>query len=267
MKTRYIILLIFLAAPFLLAKTPEAQKQMLEKVGFTQNLGAQVPLDLPFRNELGQPVHLRDYFGSKPVILSLVYFECPMLCTETLNGLVRSIRTLSFDAGNQYNLVTVSFDPKETATLAAAKKRVYVDRYGRKGGAGGWAFLTGDEGSIRRLADSVGFHYAWDKELGQFAHATGIIVLTPEGRTAHYFYGVEYSPKDLHLALLEASAGKIGSPVDQFLLYCYRYDPMTGRYTLSIYRLIRIAALGTLVILAGFIFGMVRREKKRPGAA
>jgi protein SCO1/2 len=260
-RIQIILTLLVFASP-LYSTSPAAQKKILSKVGFTQNLNAEVPLDLPFRDENGTTVSLARYFTDKPVILSLVYYECPMMCTESLNGLVRSIRSLSFDAGKEYRIVTVSFDPKETSRLAAAKKRVYADRYGRPSAAQGWAFLTGDEGPIRRLTDTVGFHFTYDPELKQFAHGTGIIVLTPGGKISRYLFGVEYSARDLKLALVEASAGKIGSPVDQLLLYCYHYDPLAGKYNLDILRALRVSGLATVLVLAALIGFWLYREKR-----
>jgi protein SCO1/2 len=245
----------------LYASTPRHQDQMLEKVGFTQNLGAQAPLDLPFRNEKGETVLLSAYFGQRPVLLNLVYFECPMLCTEVLNGTVRTLRAMPLSVGKEFNVVTVSFDPREKPAMAAAKKNVYLDRYSRKGSRDGWAFLTGDEPSIKALADAVGFHYSYDKEIDQFAHASGIMILTPEGRVAHYFYGVEYPTQEVRLALVEASHGKIGSPVEQLLLYCYHYDPTTGHYGLAIMRVMRVAGVATLLLLITFIITMLLRER------
>jgi len=241
--------------------TPEHQNKILEKVGFTQNLDAQAPLNLSFHDEQGRTVPLSTYFGQKPVLLNLVYFECPMLCTEVLNGTVRTLRAMPLTVGKDFNVVTVSFDPRETSVMAAAKKRVYLDRYGRKGTQGGWAFLTGTEPSIKALADAVGFHYSYDKELDQFAHASGIMILTPEGRVSHYFYGVEYPVQEVRLALVEASHGKIGSPVEQLLLYCYHYDPATGHYGLVIMRVMRLAGLVTLLLLATFVITMLLRER------
>lgn len=246
------------------ASTPQHQNQILEKVGFTQNLDAQVPLNLPFRNEKGETVPLSTYFGKKPVLLNLVYFECPMLCTEVLNGTVRTLRTMPLKIGKDFNVVTVSFDSRETPKLASMKKAMYLDRYGHPGADSGWAFLTGSDASIKALADAVGFHFAYDKELDQFAHASGIMILTPEGRVARYFYGVEYPVQDVRLSLVEASHGKIGTPVDQILLYCYHYDPATGRYGLVIMRVIRIAGLCTLVSLIVSIWVMIRQEPSPP---
>lgn len=235
---------------------------ILQKVGIDQKLGASVPLDLVFRNEEGQDVRLATYFGEKPVILSLVYYECPMLCTLILNGLLRSLRALSFTAGKEFTVLTVSFDPREGPELAAAKKQTYVRSYGRPEAERGWHFLTGEEAAIRRLTEAVGFRYAFDPETGQFAHASGIMVLTPQGRIARYFYGIEYAPRDLRLGLVEAAQGKIGSPVDQILLYCYHYDPRQGRYSLVILNVLRLAGVATVLVLGGFLVVMFRRDRR-----
>jgi protein SCO1/2 len=256
------IFIVTALAP-LYGSTPAYQGKMLGKVDFTQNLDVQVPLDLPFRDETGRIVHLSDYFGKKPVLLNLVYFECPMLCTEVLNGTVRTLRALPLTVGKEFNVLTVSFDARETPALAAAKKNVYLDRYGRKGSRDGWAFLTGPESSIKALADAVGFHYAYDKEINQFAHASGIMILTPQGRVSHYFFGVEYPAQAVRLSLVEASHGGIGSPVDKLLLYCYHYDPATGRYGLVIMRVMRVAGLATLAVLVLFVVLMLVRERTR----
>ncbi len=242
-------------------KHAAAPNDLLKKVGFTQNLDAQVPLNVSFHNEAGQPVPLSTYFGKKPVLLNLVYFRCPMLCTEVLNGTVRTLRANPLKVGRDFNVVTISFDSRETSKMAAIKKTVYLDRYGHPGSESGWAFLTGVDASINAVADSVGFHFAYDKEIDQFAHASGIIILTPEGRVSHYFYGVEYPTQDVRLALVEASHGNIGSPVDQLLLYCYHYDPTTGRYGLAIMRMLRIAGLATLLLLGTFVITMLLRER------
>jgi protein SCO1/2 len=267
MKRFALFLAIFLmrATPLFCAEPQAAQDNILKKVSFDQNLSAQVPLDLPFRDETGKSVHLGDYFGRKPVILALVYYECPMLCTETLNGLVRALRSISFDAGKQFNILTVSFNPRDTPALAAAKKNIYVERYGRAGAAQSWAFLTGKEDSIHRLVDAAGFHYAYDSELDQYAHSTGIMVLTPQGKISSYLYGVEYSARDLRLALVDSAAGKIGSPVDQLLLYCYHYDPLTGKYGLLVMRVLRTAAVATVLLLALMVVLMNRfARRKKP---
>jgi protein SCO1/2 len=207
---------------------PPPQAVMM-KVGFDQNLDAQLPLDAAFKDETGKDVKLGDYFAKgKPVILTLVYYECPMLCTEVLNGLVEAIRGVNFEPGKDYELVTISFDPGETPELAAAKKANYVKQYGKPGAEAGWHFLTGSEESIKRVTETVGFRYLYDEESDQYAHASGIVVATPKGRTARYFYGMTYPSKDLRLGLVEASQNRIGNPVDYILLLCYHYDPLTG---------------------------------------
>ena len=238
---------------------------LLRNVSIDQRLNQQVPLDIPFRDETGRTVQLRQYFHDKPVILSLVYYDCPMLCTLVLNGLVRAMRVISLSAGNQFSVVTVSFDPRETPALAAAKKREYLDRYRRKGAEAGWHFLTGDESSIQALTRAVGFRYTFDPKSGQWAHASGVMVLTPGGRLARYFYGVEYSGRDLRLALVEASANKIASPVDQFLLFCFHYDPATTKYGLAIVNLIRAAGVTTVFGISAMIFVLFRRERHAHG--
>lgn len=241
------------------------QQRILSQVGLDQKLDEQVPLELVFRDEEGHRVSLGDYFRGKPVILALVYYECPMLCNLILNGLAASLKTLAFDVGREFEVVTVSFDPRETPELAAAKKHSYVQQYGRPGASEGWHFLTGDETSVAALTEAVGFRYAWDEETQQFAHAGAILILTPEGRLARYLYGVEYPPRDLRLALVEASENKIGSPVDQLLLLCFHYDPMTGKYGFVIMSALRILGLATLLALGTFIFIMVRRDLKGDG--
>ena len=242
----------------------------LKGVGFDQRLNEQVPLDLLFRDEAGQTVRLGDYIGTaspRPTILALVYYECPMLCTVVLNGLLGSLRALSFNVGEQFNIVTVSFDPTETPSLAAAKKKEYVKRYGRPGATAGWHFLTGEETAIEQLTQAIGFRYTYDPETEQYIHASGIVVLTPQGKIARYFYGIEYAPRDLRLGLVEASANKIGSPIDQVLLFCYHYDPITGKYGLLIMNVIRVAGFATVLSLGTLIVVMLQRDrrKKREG--
>jgi protein SCO1/2 len=237
----------------------EAPK-ILRDVGFDQHLGDIVPLDAVFRDESGRAVKLGDYFGRRPVVLSLAYYECPMLCTVTLNGLASALDVLAFDPGRDFEVVTVSFEPKETPELAAAKKAAYLRRYKRPGAAGAWHFLTGDAEAIRRLTGAVGFRYAWDERTKQYAHASGIMVLTADGRLARYLYGVEYAPKDLRFAIVEASQGRILSPVDRLLLYCYHYDPELGRYGKSVMALLRVAAVLTLGAIGAMIFGLRRRD-------
>jgi protein SCO1/2 len=235
---------------------------MLREVGVDQKLGAPLPLDLTFRDEAGEAVQLQHYFGEKPVILSFVYYECPMLCTQVLNGLLESLKTLSFDVGKQFQVVTVSFDPGETPTLATEKKASYLKQYERAGAEGGWHFLTGDTASIRQLTNAVGFRYQYDPATDQFAHASGIMVITPQGKIARYFYGIEYPGRDLRLALVEASENKIGSLVDQVLLYCFHYDPSVGKYGLVIMNVLRLAGIATVMALVTFMIVMFRRERK-----
>ena len=204
---------------------------------------------------------LGDYFGKKPVVLSLVYYQCPMLCTISLNGLAGALEVLSFVPGQEFEVLTVSFDPNEGPVLAAAKKKAYMTRYKRPEADKGWHFLTGPRDSVERLTKAVGFRYVWDAETKQFAHPAGILVATPDGKIANYLFGVEYSPKDLRLALVDAAGGKIGNAVDQVLLYCYQYDPKTGRYSAAILNLVRVGALLTVVALGGFIFSTARRRR------
>jgi protein SCO1/2 len=236
----------------------------LRDVGFDQRLDEQVPLDLALRDESGAEVHLGDFFHGKPVVLSLAYFDCPMLCGVVLNGLAGALRTLSFDAGKEFEVLTVSFDPRDTPAKAREKKQGYIERYHRPGAAEGWHFLTGDQAAIDRLTRAVGFRYAYDPEHAQFAHAAGVVVLSPAGRIARYLYGVEFSPRDLRLALIEAAAGRIGSPVDQILLFCFHYDPVTGRYGRAALDAVRVGGAATVVALAGLIGTLLWRETRRP---
>ncbi len=232
-------------------------------VGFDQRLNEQIPLDLTFTDEMGKPVQLRNYFDGKPVILSLAYYNCSMLCTLVLNGVVRALKPLNFSAGQEFNVLTVSFDAREKPPLAAEKRGAYLQAYDRPGAEHGWHFLTGDEDNIHKLTRAVGFRYQYDQRSNQFAHASGIVILTPQGKIAQYFYGIEYSPRDVRLGLVEASAGKIGSAVDQLLLLCFHYDPSTGTYGLIIMRIVQISALLTLLALGTYIFVMLRRERRQ----
>ena len=234
---------------------------LLKDVGIDQKLNQQVPLDLTFRDETGKTVQLRQYFGQKPVLLSLVYFNCPMLCTQVLNGMEASMKGLPMDAGNEFNAISVSIDPSDKPVLAAVKQQMYVGMYGRPNGAQGWHFLTGDEDQIKKLANAVGFRYAYDPDSKQFAHASAIMVLTPDGKLSKYFYGIQYSPRDLRLGLVEASARKIGTPVDSILLFCYHYDPHTGKYGLLISRLIQIGGLLTVLGIGATMLILFRRER------
>jgi protein SCO1/2 len=236
----------------------------LREIGFDQNIDRPVPLDTPFRDETGHAVRLGDYFGKRPVVMAFAYYDCPMLCTLVLNGLASALGVLALEPHRDFEIVTVSFNPADTPASASAKKAGYLAHYQRAGAAEGWHFLTGDQPSIERLTRAAGFRYAWDAPTKQFAHPSGIIVLTPEGRLARYLFGIEYGPRDLRFALVEASAGKVGSTVDALLLYCYHYDPMTGRYGLVIMRTIRFAGAATVLALAAFIIVMVRRERAAP---
>ena len=238
----------------------------LRDVGYDQRLGEQAPLDVRLRDEAGREVTLGQYFGKRPVVLSIVYYDCPMLCTLTLNALASALSTLSFDVGREFEVVTVSFDPREGPELASAKKAAYLQRYKRAGAEAGWHFLTGEEASLKRLTAAIGFRYAWDERTQQFAHPAGLVVLTPDGRISRYLYGVEYAPKDLKLAVMESGAGRIGTAIDQVLLFCYKYDPQTGRYGAMIMRMVRVGAVLTLAALGGLIFVLRRGEPREARA-
>ena len=233
----------------------------LENVGIEQRLDAQVPPDLPFRDETGKAVKLGDYFGRKPLILNLVYYNCTMLCGEALAGLASAMRLVKFDVGNEFDVITVSFDPRETPDMAAAKKKDYVGRYGRAHAAAGWHFLTGQPESINALTKAVGFQYQYDAKTNQYAHATAIMVLTPQGRISRYFYGVDFPPKDLRMGLVEASQNKIGNAVDAVLLYCYHYDPETGKYGAMVGNILKLAASATILLIGGLIFILWRLDR------
>lgn len=235
----------------------------LQGVGIDQRLDQQIPLDLVFRDEVGREVPLSTYFGQKPVVLALVYYQCPMLCTQILNGMETSLRAVSLDPGRDFEVVSVSFDPSDTPELAAEKKMNYVRRYGRPNTANGWHFLTGGEASIKALTDAVGFHYRYDPKTHQFAHASAIYVLTPQGRMSRYFYGVEYAPRDLRLGLVEASQNRIGNPVDQILLFCYHYDPATGKYGAIAMNMVRLGGATFVLISGSFLLIMWRRDFRR----
>jgi protein SCO1/2 len=230
----------------------------LQNVGIEQHLDEQIPADLSFRDETGKPVRLGDYFGKKPMILNLVYYNCPMLCGEVLSGLEGALRVLKFDVGKEFDVLTVSFDPRETPDMATRKKAEFLKRYGRAGAAEGWHFLTGPQESIDALTKAAGFQYQYDPKTGQFAHATAIMILTPEGKIAQYYYGVEYAPKDLRLGLIQASENKIGTLADQVLLYCYHYDPTTGKYGAIISRVLKLAGIATLLGLGILMTVLIR---------
>jgi protein SCO1 len=231
----------------------------LKNVGILQNLNTQIPADLVFRDESGKTVRLGDYFGRKPVILSLVYYQCTMLCGEVLNGLDTALRVLKFDVGKEFDVLTVSFDPKDTPAIATLKKSEYLKRYQRAGAENGWHFLTGQQPAIDALTKAAGFQYQYDPKSEQFAHATAIMILTPEGKIAQYYYGVEYAPKDLRLGLIQASSHKIGNVVDEVLLYCYHYDPNTGKYGATIFTILRLSGAATVLVMGVFLGILIRR--------
>ena len=235
---------------------------MVRGVGIDQKLNAQVPLEILFKDETGQTVRLGQYFRQKPVALALVYYECPMLCNMVLNGLTHAMEGISLNIGKDYEVVTVSFNPHETWQLAGAKKANYIEKFQGKGVEQGWHFLTGQEDAIKQLADSVGFRYKYDPITKQFAHASGIMVLTPEGRVARYFYGIEYKPRDFRLGLVEASQHKIGTLADEVLLFCFHYDPMTGKYGAVIMNVIRALGSATVVALGALLFVLIRRDRR-----
>jgi protein SCO1 len=237
----------------------------LKNVGIQQNLNQQIPAGLAFKDDLGRDVRLQDYFGKRPMILNLVYYNCPMLCGEVLSGLVNSLRMMKFDVGKEFDVITVSFDPRETPEMAANKKAEFMKRYKRTGAEQGWHFLVGDQNAIDTLTKAAGFQYQYDEKTKQFAHATAIMILTPEGKIAQYYYGVEYPPKDLRLGLVEAGQGKIGNVVDQLLLYCYHYDPEQGKYSAMILRVVRLAGVATMLFLGSLIFLMIRRGTVHEG--
>ncbi len=254
-------LLVLLVGTSSFADT-KAQSDLRKMVRIDQKLDAQIPLDLEFRDSNGKKVQLRQLIkGDRPVLLNLVYFSCPMLCNIVLDGLVNTMADLKFDVGREFDVITVSFDHRDTAVIAQQKKDLYVKRYARPGTAKGWHFLTGDEATIRRLTDSVGFKFQWDPQIKQYAHGAALIVLTPEGKASRYLYGFEHKTRDLRLALVEASESKIGSMSDQFLLVCYHYDPATGKYSAQAVNLVRAGGAATVLALAGFIIVMVRRDR------
>jgi protein SCO1/2 len=254
------------AAPAHAAAAASVLPKALQGVGIDQKLDQRLPLDLAFRDETGKAVRLGDYFGDRPVLLTLAYYHCPMLCPMVLDGLVRSLRPLSLDLGRDFRAVTVSIDPKETPEQAAAKRAKLVAQYDRPSTGSGaaaddWHFLVGDRDAVERLADAVGFHYTVDAANDQFAHTAALMVLTPDGRLSRYLYGIDYTPRDVRLALVEASEGKIGTLADQLLLFCFHYDPTTGRYGAAAMTSLRVAGVLTLALLVGFIATQLRRER------
>lgn len=265
---------MLLAAAFIIAATaPTAQSHelptdsrpaALRDVAFDQRVNEPMPLDAAFRDETGKTVRLGDYFGARPVILVLVYYRCQSLCPLLLEGVARSLHGITFTAGDQYNLVVMSFDPRDTPGVAAAKKTELIQRYGRTGAGAGWHFLTGEDAAIRQVTDAVGFHYVYDPKIDEFAHAAGLVILTPQGKIFRYMYGIEFSPQVLRLGLVEASGNRLGSPIDQVLLFCYHYDPSAGKYTVIVMNIIRLAGLLTVGAVGTFIVVMGRRDRRRP---
>jgi len=250
-----------------LGTTESGLPKALREVKIEQRLNEQLPLDLQFKDETGRTVELREYFNrSKPVILSLVFYKCPMLCNQILSGLLAGLRAQSFNVGREFEVLTISFDPRETPELAAEKKESYIQRYNRPGAEKGWHFLTGDQENIARLTEAVGFHYNYDEKTNQFAHASGIMLLTPQGKLSRYFYGIEYNARDLRLGLIEASDNKIGSMVDQLLLYCYHYDPATGRYGPIVMNIMRLGGVVTVLGIGALLLVLRWRNGKHGGA-
>jgi protein SCO1 len=246
--------------------TPNPQPTLptrLQGIGIDQRLGAQVPLNVPFLDESGRTVTLRSIAPGRPVLLALVYYQCTILCNQILNGVVRGLRPLSLTPGGDFDIVAISINPAEDPPLAAAKREHYTESYSKWAGTRGWHFLTGTESSIRAVADAVGFKYLYDPKTKLFLHASGVMVLTPEGRVARYFYGVEYEPKDLKLGLIGASGNRIGSPVDQILLFCYHYDPLEGKYSAPVLNLLKAGAAATLLLLSTALVLLWRSDLRR----
>ncbi|MBY0278374.1 SCO family protein [Candidatus Binatia bacterium] len=246
--------------------TANDRPEALREVGFDQKLDQQIPLDLHFRDESGKDVRLGDFFGTRPVVLSLAYFSCPMLCGLHLNGLASSLKPLRLEPGQDFEIVTVSFDPRDTPDKATVKKKDTLERYERRGAEHGWHFLTGDVEQIRALTSAVGFRYQYDEKRGEFAHPAGVVLLTPEGHVSRYLFGIDYSPRDLRLGLVESAQGKIGTLVDQVLLFCFHYDPSMGRYSAIALNSVRVGGVLTLLGLVVFIGGALRRESRRRAA-
>jgi len=263
-----LVVLMFLAGPtFLPAQPRPMAAKVFNEVGIEQRLGEQIPLDLKFTDEAGRSVELGEYFDRRPVILSLVYYKCRMLCPQVLEGLTGTLRTLDdMNVGREFTVLSVSFDHREGPADAVERKKKYVEEYGRPGASENWHFLTGDSLSIAKLADAVGFMYLYDEKTGQFAHASGLMVATPEGKLSRYLYGIEYKADDLRFSLMDASHEKIGSAVDKLLLLCYHYDPATGKYGLVVTNLLRAGGVLAILIVGGFMWIKIRREKKRVAA-
>lgn len=244
------------------APPPQGKPQSIQNVGIDQHLDQQLPLDLRFRDEAGNPVKLGQYFGTKPIILTMVYYTCPMLCGEVQSGLTSALQILRFDVGKEFDVVSVSINPEETPQDAVAKKKQFLSRYHREGAGSGWHFLTGQKPEIDALAKAVGFRYNYDPQTKQYSHATVVMVITPGGKVAQYFYGIEYAPKDLRLALVQASQNKIGNLTDALLLYCFHYDPSTARYSATVLNIVRLGGVLTVFLVGAFVFINVRREHR-----
>jgi protein SCO1/2 len=244
----------------IMSPPPNVRPPGLKNVAIQQNLNQQIPPDLVFTDDLGRKVKLGDYFGQKPLILNFVYYGCPMLCGEELAGLESALRVLKFDLGKEFEVITISFDPKNTPEIAAKKKEQFLRRYNRPGAERGWHFLVGEPAAIDAVTKAAGFQYEYDAKTEQFAHSTAIMVLTPQGRIAQYYYGIEYPPNDLRLALVEASRNRIGNVVDELLLYCYHYDPEKGKYSATVLRVLRLMAVATLLCLGTLMLVMNRRR-------
>ena len=255
-------LCILLVAATAYADNSATPPRLPGEVSIKQKLNAQLPLDLMFRDETGNVVRLRQFFRGKPVLLNFMYYRCPMLCSMVMEGVSSALTELKFDVGKEFDVITVSIDPRDMPPQAMAKKDIYTKRYGRLGAAGGWHFLTGNESAVHALTNAVGLHYAYDPEHDQFAHGTVLIVATADAHIARYLYGFEYKARDLRLALVEASANKIGAATDQLLLLCYHYDPATGKYSRSAMNFVRAGGIATIISLAGFIFIMLRKERR-----
>ncbi|MDB5351492.1 MAG: uncharacterized protein JWN86_2739 [Planctomycetota bacterium] len=245
------------------AAPQDAPTGVVQGVRFDQNLGVKLPSDLPFRDESGRSVRLYDLFGRRPMILTLVYYKCPMLCSQELNSLTRSLRALKIEVGKDFDILSVSISPNESPELASEKKKNYLARYDRAAADRGWHFLTGDESSIRRLADAAGFRYVYNPRTNLYAHAAGLVILSPDGTITRYFSGIDYPAKDLQLALSEAARGRVGSPIARMILLCYDYDPSTGKYTLAIMRLVQVLGTATVVFMAASVYLMSRRDRRR----
>jgi protein SCO1/2 len=266
MKPAILTILMIILFPPAIAVAQDApvaniRPSILDKVGIDQKLGAVVPGELVFNDEHGQAVRLGDFFGNRPIVLVLVYYQCPMLCTMVLNDLLRTMRSMPENVGKDFDVLTVSFDPRDTPDLALLKKKTYLAQYNRPDSGLGWHFLTGQQTSISELTDAVGFRYVWDPKFQVYAHASGIIVLTPAGKISRYFFGIDYAPKDLRIALTAANNGQTGGLADAVLLYCFCYDPATGKYGLAISHLLKIGGVLMMLGLSGFVITMLWRER------